>query len=111
MKNVASGGSAFGKWYYNISLFNRYGLYHDDCLDELYNPVQAEAVRRLPKDMYHERSFRQVRAMQLEIQKMYLPNEQWIKAEDPMNWYLAPYVEEVEAEINEKDEWAKRHPQ
>lgn len=100
-----------GKWYYSISLFNRYGLYHDDLLRECWNPEIEEAVRRLPRQMYDERLYRQVRADQLEITKSYLPKDQWIKAEDPMNFYLDPYVEEVLAEWKEKEEWAKKHPQ
>ena len=105
------GGSQFGKWYYNISLFNRYGLYSDDLLNECINPEIAEALRRVPKKVYDERIYRQVRADQLEITKMYLPKEQWIKPEDPMNWYLQPYIDEVMAEWKEKTDWEKKHPQ
>lgn len=103
--------TAFGKWYHALSIYNRYGLYHDDILDEDYNPDQGEAVRRLPKDLYDGRRFRQIRAHQLELTKMYLPKEQWIKCEDPMNWYLEPYIKEVRAEWAEKDAWAMKHPQ
>ena len=107
----SAGASPFGKWYYNLSLFNRYGLYRDDLLRECYNPEVAEAVRRLPRDMYDERVFRLVRASQLEITKSYLPKEQWTQCEDPKNWYLGPYIQEVEAEWQEKKDWADKHPQ
>lgn len=100
-----------GKWYYGISLFNRYGLYHDDLLRECFNPEVDEAVRRLPRQMYDERIYRQVRADQLDITKSYLPKNEWIKAEDPMNYYLQPYVDEVLAEWKEKEDWEKKHPQ
>ena len=100
----------FGKWYYNLSLFNRYGLYSDDLLDEWHNPEVAEAVRRLPPKLYDGRVFRAIRAGQLEITKTYLPKEEWIQCEDPNNWYLTPYIEEVLAEWKEKEEWAKKHP-
>lgn len=107
---MMSEGTPFGRWYYNISLFNRYGLYHDDLLRECWNPEIAEAVRRLPRDMYDGRVFRIVRSGQLEINKAYLPQDQWIKFEDPMNFYLTPYIDEVLAEWKEKNEWEKKHP-
>lgn len=100
-----------GKYYYNLSLFNRYGMYHDDLLRECFNPEVMEALRRVPRDVYDARIYRLVRADQLEITKMYLPKDQWIKAEDPMNYYLQPYVDEVLAEWKEKKEWEQKYPQ
>ena len=78
---------------------------------ECYNPEVAEAVRRLPRDMYDQRVFRQVRAGQCEITKSYLPKDLWTSVEDPNHWYLQPYIAEVEAEWKEKKDWAKLHPQ
>lgn len=77
----------------------------------MHNPEVAEAVRRLPKDLYDARVYRGLRAGQLEIEKRYLPKEEWTKYEDPMHWYLWPYIDEVLAEWKEKNEWAKKHPQ
>jgi ubiquinol-cytochrome c reductase subunit 7 len=100
-----------GKYYYNLSLFNRYGLYHDDVVRECFNPEVMEALRRVPKDVYDGRIFRQVRADQLEITKSYLPKEEWITPEDPHNYYLQPYIDEVLAEWKEKKEWEQKYPQ
>lgn len=99
------------KWVFKTQKFNRYGLYHDDCLDEVYNHVQQEAVRRLPPDLYDQRVYRCIRAFQLEITKSYLPEDQWTKFEDPMQHYLQPYVKIVEEEIKEKNEWEAKYPQ
>jgi len=76
----------------------------------MHNPEVAEAVRRLPPDEYDRRVFRSIRANQLEITKSYLPRDQWIQCEDPKNWYLTPYINEVLAEWKEKEDWAKKHP-
>lgn len=108
-RNLAN--EAFRKWYHGISIYNRYGLYTDDVANEMDNAHVREAVRRLPAEVYDRRLFRQVRAMQIEINKTYLPKEDWIAYEDPLNHYMQPYIAEVMAEQKEKDEWAKNHPQ
>lgn len=56
------------------------GLHHDDVLQE--NEDVSEALRRLPAHKHDERSFRIIRAMQLTIQKIELPKEEWTKFEE-----------------------------
>ncbi|KAF7996511.1 hypothetical protein HCN44_002143 [Aphidius gifuensis] len=98
-------GNGFKRWAYNLSGFNKYGLRYDDCLYE--SPVVKEALRRLPQKLVDERNFRIIRAMQLNCNKVILPEEQWTKFEEDVQ-YLRPYVEEVEREIKEKEEWNKQ---
>jgi ubiquinol-cytochrome c reductase subunit 7 len=57
------------------------GLHHDDCYDE-DNPDVKEAIRRLPAHLVDERNFRVTRAMQLSLQKIILPKEEWVKFEE-----------------------------
>ena len=52
----------------------------DDTLHE--TPAVAEAIRRLPKDIQGERSFRISRAFLLSTQKAILPKEEWTKYEE-----------------------------
>lgn len=91
------------KFLYNAAGFNQYGLLRDDLLDE-DNPDVKEALRRLPEDIRDERSFRIVRAMQLDTTKDILPKEQWTKLENDV-LYLTPIVEEVAREREEKERW------
>lgn len=102
--------SQFKKWYFNISNYNKYGLYTDDIADEDFTPEIAEAVRRLPGDQLHARSYRQIRAAQLEITKEHLPKEQWIAYEDDLanGRYLQPYIQQVLAEWKEKADWERQ---
>lgn len=60
--------------------FFNIGLHHDDVLQE--NDDVKEALRRLPADKVDERSFRIMRAMQLSLQKIELPKEEWTKFEE-----------------------------
>lgn len=57
------------------------GLHHDDCYDEA-DPDVKEALRRLPAHLVDERNFRIIRAMQLSLQKIILPKEEWVKFEE-----------------------------
>jgi len=97
---------AVRRWAYNLSGFNRYGLHHDDVLQE--NDDVKEALRRLPAHKVDERSFRIIRAMQLELQKIELPKEQWTKFEED-DRYLEPYLKEVVNERKEKEFWEKNY--
>ncbi|XP_021915744.1 cytochrome b-c1 complex subunit 7-like [Zootermopsis nevadensis] len=98
---------ALRKWAYNLSGFNKYGLHHDDCYDEA-DPDVKEALRRLPEHLVDERNFRIIRAMQLSLQKIILPKEEWVKFEED-NKYLQPYIEEAARERQEKEEWNKKY--
>ncbi|KAH8386455.1 hypothetical protein KR093_000628 [Drosophila rubida] len=98
--------SNLGKWAYNLSGFNQYGLHRDDCLYE--NEDVTEAVRRLPRKLYDERNYRIMRALHLSMTKTILPKEQWTKYEDDVK-YLEPYLKEVVAEREEREDWNKNH--
>lgn len=71
------------------------GLHHDDVLQE--NDDVKEALRRLPAHKVDERTFRIIRAMQLSLQKIELPKEQWTKFEEVIFEYkiiieLIPFI-------------------
>ncbi|XP_046383089.1 cytochrome b-c1 complex subunit 7-like [Ischnura elegans] len=95
---------ALRKWAYNLSGFNKYGLHYDDCIDE--NEDVKEALRRLPQKVVDERNFRIQRALHLSLTKDILPKDQWTKFEED-NRYLKPYLEEVEREREEREQWNK----
>lgn len=63
-----------------VNFLSGTGLHHDDVLQE--NDDVKEALRRLPAHKVDERSFRIIRAMQLSIQKINLPKEEWVKFEE-----------------------------
>ena len=67
------------RWAYNLSGFNQYGLWRDDCRE--FTPEVAEAVRRLPAHIYDERQFRISRALLLSCKKTILPKEEWTQYE------------------------------
>ena len=59
------------------------GLLTDDLgEDDLTGPVRQEAIRRLPEVLINERMFRITRAMDLNVKKTILPQEEWIKFEE-----------------------------
>ncbi|MCQ9140792.1 cytochrome b-c1 complex subunit 7, partial [Bacillus amyloliquefaciens] len=63
-----------------------------------------EALRRLPDHVVDERNFRMARAMQLSLQKIVLPKEEWTKYEED-KLYLSPIVEQVKKERQEREKW------
>lgn len=77
------------------------GLMLNDVYDDQFDPEVAEAVRRLPADVYDARVARIHIAFQLSATKSLLPKEQWTKYEEDVK-YLEPYLEEV------KREWAEK---
>ncbi|KAL3287423.1 hypothetical protein HHI36_001895 [Cryptolaemus montrouzieri] len=97
--------SALQRFCYNISGFNKYGLWRDDLLDEDNSDVK-EALKRLDEKLVDERNFRILRAVQLSLQKDILPKANWTKLEDD-KLYLTPLVEEVKKEREERDQWNK----
>ncbi|XKL61740.1 hypothetical protein PGB90_001573 [Kerria lacca] len=89
--------------------YNKLGLYHNDVL---YNfPDVLEAVRRLPPEIQDARNYRLIRAVQLDITRSILPENQWTTYEDDLKYgrYLEPYLEEVKKELREQDEWNATH--
>lgn len=98
--------STLQKIAYNLSGFNRYGLWRDDLYTETAD-VQ-EALRRLPTKVVDERNYRILRAVQLSIQNEILPKEQWTKLEED-KLYLTPVLNMVMKEKEEEAEWNKNH--
>ncbi|XP_076672259.1 cytochrome b-c1 complex subunit 7 [Andrena cerasifolii] len=92
---------ALRKFAYNWSGFNRYGLYSHDLFDE-ENLIVKEALRRLPTDVLDARTFRIIRAAQLDFLKIHLPKEKWLTFEQDLAYrYLGAYLEEVIQERRE----------
>lgn len=58
-----------------ILIFPSSGLYQDD-LHDYTDPVNIEALRRLPPDEYDQHTFRVIRASQLEFTKQYVPESE-----------------------------------
>ncbi|KAK1131872.1 hypothetical protein K0M31_016020 [Melipona bicolor] len=88
----------FKKLMFNLSGFNKYGLYTHDLFDD-EEPVIGEALRRQPKELVDGRNFRCMRASQLDFLKIYLPKEKWITYEQDIEYrYLDPFIEEIMAE-------------
>ncbi|ENN70954.1 cytochrome b-c1 complex subunit 7 [Dendroctonus ponderosae] len=98
--------SAFQRFAYNLSGFNKYGLWRDDL--RYQDDDVAEALKRLDQKTIDERNYRILRAVQCSIQKTYLPKEQWTKLEDD-KLYLTPIIEDVVKEKREKKEWSKNY--
>lgn len=98
--------SALQKFVYNLSGFNKLGLWRDDLLHEDEDVQQA--LKRLPQNLVDERNYRILRATQLSIQKDILPKEQWTKLDDD-KLYLTPIVDEVIKEREEREEWNKNY--
>ncbi|KZC09872.1 Cytochrome b-c1 complex subunit 7 [Dufourea novaeangliae] len=86
------------KLVFNLSKFNRWGLYTHDVVDTR-TPIIQEVLRRLPKDVLDARNFRIIRALQLDFLKTYLPREEWITYEQDLQYrYLQAYIHEIIAE-------------
>lgn len=56
------------------------GLMRDDTLYE--DQDVKEAIRRLPEDLYNDRTFRMKRALDLSMKQQILPKEMWTKFEE-----------------------------
>ncbi|RZF48339.1 hypothetical protein LSTR_LSTR010302 [Laodelphax striatellus] len=100
--------SAFQKWVFNSYGYNKYGLLHDDCLQEEDDVDIQTAVERLPQPLMDARNYRTIRAFNLSMLQRYLPKEEWTKIEDDVK-YLEPYIEEAKRERLEKEEWEANH--
>ncbi|ENN72508.1 cytochrome b-c1 complex subunit 7-like [Dendroctonus ponderosae] len=96
------------EWAYQLSGFNKLGLWRDDLVNEQCEPNVKAALERLPSRLVQERNFRILRAVQLTIQKEILPKDQWTQLKDD-KLYLTPYLEELAKEQREQDEWNKKY--
>ncbi|KAL5017877.1 hypothetical protein ScPMuIL_003599 [Solemya velum] len=67
VKQLPAWRLVLAKWAYNKSYFPQLGMMRDDCLYET-NDVK-EAIRRLPRDVYDQRTFRISRALHLSVKK------------------------------------------
>ncbi|KAI8328485.1 cytochrome b-c1 complex subunit 7 [Chlamydoabsidia padenii] len=92
------------KVYAGAAGYRQIGLKYDDLVAE-ESPLVKEALRRLeiaePRQMY-DRAYRIRVAMQCSLSHTLLPKDQWVTPEADVR-YLQPYIEEVTAEINERE--------
>ncbi|KAK3942243.1 cytochrome b-c1 complex subunit 7 [Diplogelasinospora grovesii] len=88
-------------WYANAAGYRQLGLRADDLISEEDETVLL-ALKRLPASERYDRIFRIRRATQLSIQHKLLPKNEWTKTEDDVP-YLAPLIEQLEAEQKERD--------
>ncbi|XP_075238653.1 cytochrome b-c1 complex subunit 7-like [Lycorma delicatula] len=98
--------TALQRWAYEMSGYNRYGLFHDDCLHGDQDVLTA--LKRIPQEDRDRRNFRLLRAFQLSLTHKTLPKEEWTKIENDKR-YLQPYIEEVVRERLEREEWERNH--
>lgn len=98
--------SGLQQWMYNLSGFNKLGLWRDDLLYE--DEDVKDALKRLPEHIIDERNYRILKATQLSLTQHILPKDQWTKLEDD-KLYLTPLVEQVKKEKEEQAEWNKNH--
>ncbi|RDA94230.1 hypothetical protein CP533_0584 [Ophiocordyceps camponoti-saundersi (nom. inval.)] len=94
-------------WYADAAGYRKLGLKYDDLLEEEREAVQIALKRLTPKEAY-DRVFRIRRSTQLSYQHKLLPRNQWTKPEEDLP-YLRPLVEQVEAELAEKDAFDAMH--
>ncbi|KAF8921549.1 ubiquinol-cytochrome-c reductase complex subunit 6 [Mucidula mucida] len=91
------------KWYTEAQGYRKYGFKYDDLLIEEREDVQRAIKRLTPAEQY-DRAYRLKRACQASVLHKPLPKEQWTKPEEDIR-YLAPHVENVAAEDQEKVYW------
>ncbi|KAG8928946.1 hypothetical protein FRC01_005153 [Tulasnella sp. 417] len=89
--------------YANAMGHRQLGLRYDDLLVEEREDVQ-KALSRLPAREGYDRAYRLKMSHQLAVLHRPLPKEQWLTAKDDVR-YLAPVVEGVKAENDERDHW------
>ncbi|XP_053430549.1 cytochrome b-c1 complex subunit 7-like [Nycticebus coucang] len=76
--------------------------------DTIYEDEDVKGtIRRLPENLYNDRTFRIQRALDLTMRQQILPKEQWIKYEED-KFYLEPYLKKVIWERKEREERAKK---
>ncbi|KAI3383422.1 hypothetical protein SNEBB_002790 [Seison nebaliae] len=104
-KNPNSFGHVISKVLFNYAEYNRYGLLWHDVINDT-EPNIKEAVTRLPPELRDERHYRINRALVLNVQKKFLPKEEWTTWEKDYP-YLTPFLEDIEKEMTEKERWEK----
>ena len=88
-------------WYANAAGYRQYGLRYDDLLEEERVAHKLALDRLSPREQY-DRVYRIRRSVQCSVQHKLLPREQWTKPEEDIR-YLQPYIDQVQAEIEEKN--------
>ncbi|CAG9943960.1 unnamed protein product [Clonostachys rosea f. rosea IK726] len=88
-------------WYVGASGYRKLGLRYDDLMEEERESVQI-ALKRLSSKESYDRIYRIRRAVQCSYQHKLLPKSEWTKPEEDVS-YLQHIIEQVEAEIAEKD--------
>jgi ubiquinol-cytochrome c reductase subunit 7 len=112
LRNIMVGlESSWGARYRAACGHRQYGrLYNADVSGLLYDdlrietPIVTEAVRRLPQDVQDARDRRIQKAFDLSVKKTVLPESEWVLDDQDIP-YLAPYLEEVEREFAERQEF------
>lgn len=61
-------------------MFSVSGLMRDDTIYE--DEDVKEAIRRLPEDLYNDRTFRMKRALDLSMKQQILPKDMWTKFDE-----------------------------
>ncbi|KAF9483779.1 ubiquinol-cytochrome-c reductase complex subunit 6 [Pholiota conissans] len=90
-------------WYANAAGYRKYGFKYDDLLVEENPEVQRALTRLTPAESY-DRAYRLKRASQASVLHTPLPKDQWTKPEEDVR-YLAPHVENVVKEEEERKAW------
>ncbi|CAH0018420.1 unnamed protein product [Clonostachys rhizophaga] len=88
-------------WYVGASGYRKLGLRYDDLMEEERESVQI-ALKRLSSKESYDRIYRIRRAVQCSYQHKLLPKSEWTKPEEDVS-YLQHIIDQVEAEIAEKD--------
>ena len=107
-REPASLKEQYRKFQYYQSNHYKMGLMeHDRLFGD--NSVVKEAMRRLritEPEVWDERSFRISRAINFDIKRMVLPQDEWVQYEQDVP-YLQPFLTEIEREQAEDRHWKK----
>lgn len=96
------------KWVFNMSGYNKLGLYTHDCYYE--TPDVQEAISRLEPRLFDDRQWRISRALHLDMTHTILPKEEWTTFEENQDrgYYLRDLIKQVEFERKERDLWESK---
>ena len=98
----------FSEWYHDKMGYRKYGLKMDDLIPE-DSEVVKEAMTRLSERELADRTFRQRRAMHLNMNHEILPQSEWIKPEEDRK-YLYPHILDICKEQDEKEAFDRLKP-